>query len=185
MPNYCANRLTVTGKFEERQKFVDGVRELVSQEDKSDNEESSLLDFSRIIADPKEADKQFGIPECDPLGCHWHNNYWGTKWNALEVSLKHDKEETVYTFLTAWSPPNEYFMKALAISFPNVELDLRYAERGVKFYGYWTNKKEIKGECWKFQNDDVVSLVDEEGEEYDNKLRPGLELYADLFDMSG
>ena len=198
MPNHCGNRLTVTGDFKDRQEFVDGVREKPESEEVK-IEDLKPLDFNRIIPEPPNVDKwvDTSVPR-HPIqlflgmngGCiAWRNKHWGTKWGAYEVVLEHNEEKTVFTFQTAWAPPNENLMKAMAAKFPKVKLDLRYAERGVEFYGYWTPEKS---ECWKFQNDDVQPIYEsddetdeDEREPCDYKLRPGLALYADLYAMSG
>jgi len=204
MPNHCGNRLTVTGDFKDRQAFVEAVREK-PESDETKSDELSALDFDQILPQPEDVDRWVD-PEARSRGpmailfgtsggwYGWRCKYWGTKWGAYEVELKHDEKETVFTFQTAWAPPNENLMNAMAAKFPNVKLDLRYAERGCEFYGYWTNIERMnvygtepleKAKCWKFQNDDIVHIEGTEEVEEDWKLRPGLELYADLYEMSG
>jgi hypothetical protein len=194
MPNHCGNRITVTGEFKDRQYFVNEVKTT-----SEDGEE--LLDFNKIVPEPSKAELgqqpmsgNLFLGYFDAVTPNWYTwrcKHWGTKWNSYEVTLKHDEKETVYTFQTAWAPPNDNLMKAMVAKFPKVQLDLRYAERGCEFYGYWTPEKN---ESWKFQNDDIEPIYysedeeeEEEGEKepYDYKLRPGLSLYADLYQMSG
>ena len=175
MPNHCGNRLTVTGDFKARQEFVDGV--------KNEDDDPKIFDFHRVVPIPDKMDTVDG-----------HNHFWGTKWGAYDGKLEHNEEKTVFTFLTAWCPASNEFMEILAAKFPNVKLDLRYAEQGVGFYGYWTNIEREnlwktglakQTECWKFQNDDVRCIDGDEEREEEYKLRPGLEMYAKLYDMSG
>ena len=170
MPNHCGNRITVTGDYKDRDAFVQKVQSDVK------GKEPILLDFNKIIPEPEDNKGWF----------MWRNANWGTKWGSYDVKLKHNQEETVYTFLTAWGPPNNTLMEAMQDQIPNVKLDLRYAERGCEFYGYWTNEKN---ECWPFQNDDIEDVYASEDsdceEPVDYVLRDGLKLYADLYEMSG
>lgn len=182
MPNHCGNRLTVTGDFKARDAFVQAVKGDTERED----EEPKQLDFNKILPQPEDVDRWVPPGPPSPMqlfiggGCiSWRNHYWGTKWGAYDTILVHNEEKTVYTFLTAWAPPNGNFMRAMVAKFPDVKLDLRFAERGVEFYGYWTPEKT---ETWKFQNDDIETIDENEGE---YKLRDGLKLYSDLYEMSG
>lgn len=144
MPNHCGNRITVTGDFKARDTFVQGV--------KGDKDDAKPLEFGKIIPEPEDVNNWAPPGPSSPLqlfmggGCiSWRNEYWGNKWGAYEAVLEHTQEKTVYTFLTAWSPPNDNLMKAMAAKFPDVKLDLRYAECGVEFYGYWTRRKQSVG----------------------------------------
>ena len=155
MPNYCANRLTLTGSFAKRQALVDQVKS-----------EDAIFSFTTIVPEAPESDWY-----------HWRIQHWGCKWDAGDAELEfHDEERTVYFFQTAWGPPNASFMTQMAAKFAGIGIDLRFAEAGMEFYGYWTPDK---AETWSFQNDDVQEVE----EEY--HLRPGLELYADLYQRSG
>lgn len=184
MPNHCGNRLTVKGDFKDRDAFVKAVR----SEPDGKNEEETLLDFEKIIPTPQNPQPSRQDPMMMLFGggggwYGWRCENWGTKWNSYDTILEHDEKKTVYTFLTAWSPPNENFMNAMTNKFPNVEFDLRFAEKGCEFYGYWTKDKH---ETWKFQNDDVEEILVEDTDEVeDYKLRPGLSLYADIYNISG
>jgi hypothetical protein len=168
MPNHCANRLTVTGTFEERQKFVDEMKGCEYD-----------LDFNKIVPEPVDDSRIIG----------WRIKHWGSKWGAYECELDHNDDKTVYTFHTAWSPPCNTFMEKMNEKFPELKFDLRYAESGCEFYGFWVSdpKDGVRGErCkeWKFQNDDIIETEDDDGC-FEYNLRKGLELYADLYERSG
>lgn len=161
MPNHCANRLTVSGTRAARDAFVAAMRS-----------DETALDFNRVVRRPDDVR--------DALS--WCVQNWGTKWGAYAVETTHSDVATVYTFHTAWAPPSPAFMRKMAAKYPDVRLDLRFAERGVEFYGYWTAESHAE---WNLQNGDVVEEVDADGEFVDSHLRAGLELYADLFRNSG
>ena len=165
MPNYCGNRLTIHGDIVKRDEFVSGVRgNPVPWELEETVIEVDPFSFHAIIPVP---------PECHRFhmtGYQWCLQNWGTKWNAVNTELLHDGHETCYTFLTAWGPPSVNFLTILANKFPDVSMDLRYAERGCRFYGYWKSNGEAKE--WTLSNNDYIERV-------------GLEIYAALWNRSG
>lgn len=162
MPNWCANRVIIKGPRPVRDAFVARVKP-------SDPEDEDVLTFRNIVPLAASEDTYDG-----------HCLHWGTKWDACDVKLEHhDDAHTVYFFQTAWSPPSNKILEAIAKMCPGTSVDLRYAERGLEYYGYWSDGEHKQ---WKFQNDDVV-VVDEDAGEY--KLREGLALYSDLYDKSG
>lgn len=158
MPNYCANRLTIFGSIKDRKDFLSAVKT-----------EKSLFTFNNIVPEPTDDDDGW---------YNWRIENWGCKWDASDTKIEQDDDEkTVLTFLTAWAPPNSKFMSILASQFPSLAFDLRFAERGVEFYGYWTKDKN---QTWNFQNDDIIQT-----DEDDYTLREGLHQYKDLFERSG
>lgn len=56
----------------------------------------------------------------------WAIENWGTKWNAYSQPDKRNTENTIY-FQTAWSSPKD-LIKLLSSQFPNVEINLTYAD---------------------------------------------------------
>ena len=58
----------------------------------------------------------------------WHCRFWGTKWNAYDVT----RDGNQFTFYTAWSAPLPVIRK-LAEIFPDIEIVLTYADED---YGY-------------------------------------------------
>jgi len=60
----------------------------------------------------------------------WCNAYWGTKWNAYDVSEPRGTEKlAVITFDTAWSPPTPV-LEALAAMHPEMQITNRWREEG-------------------------------------------------------
>lgn len=66
----------------------------------------------------------------------WSVENWGTKWNAIGIDIEND--ENVFTFDTAWSPPDHWFdalndkLKDKGIY---VNILLQYGELGMMFGG--------------------------------------------------
>ncbi len=177
MPNFCGNRLTIRGDIIKREEFVNEVRgPPVSWTD------TFPLDVKeKVIEETLSFHTIMPVPEnCHCFnegGYQWCSEHWGTKWCALDTKLLHDDRETGYTFLTAWAPPSIQFLTILAEKFPDVSIDLRYAEKGCNFYGYWKSNGEAKS--WTFDDDDI------EGIDAERQLCVKLETYADLWTMSG
>lgn len=138
MPNWCHNKLTVTGRPEAVARFVEAV--------KSDEQP---LDFERVCPTPLEL-----VDERGSGGDSWHGwrlDHWGTKWNACfdgpliavgaadaEVPHKRtpiiDPGKAFYAFETAWSPPLP-IIAVLAGRHQDVEIELVFAEAGEDFAG--------------------------------------------------
>ena len=86
-------------------------------------EEGSLLSFERAVPYPDEwTDKQkYGdvsfFPKDETGADNWYSwcpKHWGTKWDAMSVSVERDEDRKrlTYHFQTAWSPPTPWFMRA-------------------------------------------------------------------------
>jgi len=65
-----------------------------------------------------------------------HCEKWGTKWDANEVDLSYDENDTEasYSFDTAWGPPNKW-LASVALIYPELHLELQYEEPGCDFAG--------------------------------------------------
>jgi len=145
MPNWCYNELRITGdeeKLIELQNLVQG--------------KNGCLDFDKVIPYPDEYRKQDEY--CAKLppeerykvkdgynsgGYDWCIATWGTKWNACEPSYNTDGETIMYSFDTAWSPP-EPIVEKLSEMFPTLHFELRFEEGGMGFSGYSIYEKGIQ-----------------------------------------
>lgn len=97
MPNWVTNILEISGSCEDMDKLIQFVRS-----------EKSEFVFDKVIPYPEEyacLDAESGDESkgYNAGGYDWRVEHWGTKWNALEVSLKKEQEALVYMFDTAWS----------------------------------------------------------------------------------
>ena len=116
MPNWCSNELIVTGDAAAVSAFIRAVED-----------PETPLDFDKII--PK--------PESEEDWYTWCNKNWGTKWNADGVTRQAEDGRVAYNFQTAWAPPSKALMNKMAVMAGGAKVMLRYAERGIGFFGYW------------------------------------------------
>lgn len=107
MPNWCDNELVVEGDQHLLQQFYD------------ENGKDSLS-FAKAV------------PEQAPT-CESHYFTWGTKWDASDVIASFD-ESLTYTFRTAWSPPEPWFL-AIVEKYPLLRFTLEYNEPMMDFEG--------------------------------------------------
>lgn len=136
MPNWCSNRVEITGPADDAAQ----LRTLMTTAESS-------FDFNAIIPMPKEYDDasvsdaerelKYGHP--DWYSWSWEN--WGTKWNSdrAQWPSKVDSAEPdlvlVAQFDTAWDPPFPIIF-ALSERFPSLTLRLSYFEPDLSFSGF-------------------------------------------------
>lgn len=61
-------------------------------------------------------------------GYNWCCENWGTKWGAYEVDVNCSKDELIYDFQTAWSPPSDILLIVMSKKFPGLTLELEYED---------------------------------------------------------
>lgn len=103
-------------------------------------EEKYFIDFNKIIPEPTT------IEEC-PEDCRvkraieahieadserpwfdwytWHNEFWGTKWNAYDSYSIVNKSSITFVFLTAWSMPYPVIKRLKILGY---DFDIRWAD---------------------------------------------------------
>ena len=139
MPNWCHNRLRVSGNAQLLDEFADAVRELHPPE----GEDAASIDFERLVPMPdeyREIDEDgnpvLGGEHGLPGWWTWRSQNWGTKWNAMypEPLERPPLEGLRYSFLTAWSPPLPW-VTAAAEQYPDLTFDIEYAEEFAHYAG--------------------------------------------------
>tara|TARA_R100000458_G_scaffold34080_1_gene31389 strand:+ start:104 stop:760 length:657 start_codon:yes stop_codon:yes gene_type:complete len=182
MPNWCYNTLVVRGKDKKTiDNFVSTVNahpqhwkpsEMELQfNDLPDPTYKEKLAFCATVPLPPEAETE----TYSKFGYDWQIKHWGTKWGACEVSVHREEkhpDEVVYSFETAWSPPEEW-VRATAEKYPDLRFSLYYTEEANSYAGHqqWQGSKRISmrdfnhSDLWDF----VQSNLDEdEQKEYKN-----------------
>ena len=155
MPNWCGNKLVVSGP---------GHEQMVSlwSEDKV---------FSRIVPEPEN----FSDEELAELDAHWQPTslpmhaitndgawywwrleHWGTKWDTGDdVRVTEGDQETVVRFDTAWTPPKEV-LYALSAQYPDLRFKLFYSDPNMPFAGEMTLVAgRIRGESYYEEDEDI------------------------------
>lgn len=119
MPNYCNGSL-----------FVECAQSVFEQIKKYVQSEESVFDFHKIIP----------IPDHEKNPYDWSIENWGTKWNAINVTICDDG----FSFETAWSPCSPV-IAALARKFPEASVRYTYSESGCGFCGVeeYRNGKKV------------------------------------------
>jgi hypothetical protein len=200
MPNWCTNRLQVTGDKHELNKFKEQT--LV----KSDN--SDTIDFTMELLHPTpkelleqtspamwrgEADDIEGklafentLEELKQKYGHtdWYNwrvVNWGTKWDVAESCICDDEDEIFSVdYDTAWAPNNAW-VNYIAKKFPTLEFRLSYEEPGMDFCGVYI----VKGE-YEELNESELEYIDPENNRqvyYDGEIEKYR--YSDTNEIAG
>lgn len=75
-------------------------------------------------------------------------NEWGTKWDANNITVNDDADQTMeLIFDTAWSPPLAFYDRMVEQGF---EVSAYYYEPGCAFVGHWDNGTD---ECYEIPGD--------------------------------
>ena len=130
MPNWCYNKLTITGPEADVQAIKSKAVGCCPWF-KTDQTETEVLNFHSLVPVPEEVLKA----GYESAGCNWEKENWGCKWGADDAKIL-DAWETciIYEFYTAWSPPIE-FLEKVAVAYPKLQVILEYEESGVGFKG--------------------------------------------------
>ena len=130
MPNWCANKLTVTGPAADVQAFkTKAVGH--SPWSKPEDRESEVLNFHSLKPIPEDV-LAAGYAEA---GINWERQNWGCKWGAQDSTILDEREGKIqYEFLSAWTPPIECF-QTVAVQWPALSFVLEYEEPGMAFKG--------------------------------------------------
>ena len=122
MPNWCENRIEVSGNVKVLKKFKASVK----------NEDTQLSLNSLVPLKDSDQDENWDANRCDN---------WGTKWD-VEASLDSSDLSNGdnydgslrYGFMSAWSPPCEAFLTG-SKKFKGVKFIIHYDEPGMCFKG--------------------------------------------------
>lgn len=133
MPNWCNNKLTVTGPKLTVNKFENAAcgSDPSWGNEPAEVNEPEIFNFHILVPIPARI-LALGF---DPAGYEWCTKNWGTKWGASD-SILDDKwdGQLHYSFNTAWAPPIE-FLTALGKKWPKLTFVLEYEECGMGFKG--------------------------------------------------
>lgn len=144
MPNWCTNRVHISGNEEIVQDFISFVK---------GTGEDGTFSFNAIIPTPQElidTEASFGSEEHQEKHAankekygyaHWYDyqcDKWGTKWDVNDPDHFYDGGDYAeWEFLTAWGPP-EGIYNTLSTKYHNQDLSISwfYDEPGMQIAGY-------------------------------------------------
>ena len=154
MPNWCENRLRITGPPEDRDRFATNAKGTAPQYRQEPGATTApveeMLCFHKLLPVPDEllrrshggaAEDEKHLPPVDGCGggYDWEIQHWGCKWGVNNrhcemTTAPDDDTELGYWFLTAWSPPIG-FLEHVSMRYPRLRFDLSYKEIGCGFKG--------------------------------------------------
>ena len=143
MPNWCDNILVVTGSDDELARFT--------AETTGDGE----LDFEMILPTPQDLMAMGRDGWWD-----WRVSAagWGTKWGADMHDINRSPGKIVFSFHSAWSPP-EGIVHQLGAMYPELDFHIFFAEGGCGFAGELKVKgTEIIASCCH-DNDEAADFA--------------------------
>jgi hypothetical protein len=131
MPNWCFNRLYVTGSKED----ITAFKLACKKPGADDNDENAKFSFEGILPTPQELlDKEDNADPGMPGWYNWRCENWGTKWDASDVDFDDNEDYINVNYSTAWGPPIEW-VKTIAAKFPGLKFEGSYEESGSACYG--------------------------------------------------
>lgn len=165
MPNWVSNWISVSGKKEDVERFIEkakqprptGMNEETKEIEYSLDEQEGFT-FWNFIAPPQEAvesGEYFGIHgwangerkgDTKNNWYEWNTREWGTKWDAChldprEIEVDGDNASMSYSFETAWSIPEPVF-EAMVEQHPELTFSFECEEE----QGWGAEYEGIKGE---------------------------------------
>ena len=142
MPNWCDNKLIVSGDKTELSRFL-----------KEATTDDGEFTFEKIVPRPKELDitcvwgyrdkatAEQGLKNIELFGFRdwyeWNIANYGTKWNVGESNIEDMGGLIEIEFGTAWSPPIPWVKKVVQL-FPELEFVLHYDEPGMSYKGVYS-----------------------------------------------
>lgn len=127
MPNYCSNRLTVSGPNHGQIVALWSGNEILPKIDPEPGTFSQkYVDLARLLSVSSDA-----VTEEDARRS-WRVEHWGTTWDVENVVVDSNEDQTVIRFWSAWSPPNPA-LRTLSGMYPDLHFTLDCCETG---WGY-------------------------------------------------
>ena len=136
MPNWCHNRLQITGDPFDVAVFTQAVS--MGPDQQPDRLE--LLSFEVHRPTPPELLKRRHEPGSGlPEWMVWRREHWGTKWDVegARRDLCPDGAGVTYSFVTAWNPPMAWLVYVARL-LPDLGFEIQYVEPLLDFAGYVT-----------------------------------------------
>jgi hypothetical protein len=144
MPNWCSNRVHISGSTTDVAAFMALIR--------GESGDENTFSFQAILPCPEELHKpipsvgittEFRDERYQKYGYtdwyDWQVYNWGTKWDASSTYLDYaDEGSACWEFQTAWSPPQGIYDE-LSRRFPDLSISWFFDEPGMQIAGYLNN----------------------------------------------
>jgi hypothetical protein len=188
MPNWCFNELIIKGNKPVIDRLKNQVgkptriphTDLMTKEQTFAEDKNPIFSFWNIVK-PTNLAAYAAVSDIssmsDPDNWYgWNNRNWGTKWDACQVDIKLEDDESItYYFETAWAPPYPVIEK-LSEQYPQLEMQLHYNEEqgwgGVMSFDHGTAEIQDQydytcWECSRHYSGEYESKCSECGYDYD------------------
>ena len=159
MPNWCENRITISGPKEKVKSIYNEMKE------KKKFFDVLVPSPENMYREPVSSEKRKSLAEQGiPNWYDWQTANWGTKWELGEedierIGFEEDSDDTatisVYA-LTAWSPPITAIENFLTAN-EDCSARVAYLEEGNDFAGIWQDNSEIECNNIYFEMMSVIS----------------------------
>ena len=144
MPNWCINKLTITGKEDDLIKFKIQAKGIETD-----------LCLDNFVPMPRELEDTRS-PGPWPNWYDWRISNWGTKWDVEGHLTLESENILIYEFDSAWSPPI-YWIPKVSSLFPELSFELYFKEAGMCFQGSMVAKEDLS----ILQEEDYYEDIDE------------------------
>jgi len=172
MPNWCQNRLEITGPAEQIKRIAETGLKLTKLMPSPEEMEDSISGTLRILdQDVNEALLLIKKNNIAKYGAEdwydWNRNNWGTKWE-IDAELDVGPDYLTANFDSAWSPPLPV-ISILKDKFPGITIHYDFLEGGGAFAGTYRYNPE-DGEQLNEINFNSSDELEDFGEKYNNLL---------------
>lgn len=123
MPNWCENKIQITGPDKDLKKFLEEAEGPV---DDCGEVKSSAISMERLLPPPENLD--------DNARVLWQIENWGTKWDCPTEDVNIYPEAFYCRILSASAPPIAFF-RTISVRFPNILFKINYFEPGMMLAG--------------------------------------------------
>jgi hypothetical protein len=165
MPNWCDNRLVVTGEDSVLDEFTEAIR--------VDDMHYSILDRllpfpPGLVGEEIYAPNGSSFRTFSDRGYNWCLANWGCKWSDKDTLMMENNEgERVFYLTTPWGPPDKAIVN-ISKTFPSLTFVLMYHEDGMRFAGGMA----VRGGSFlaEFDDDSLVPDYNDDDEQWTEAL---------------
>ena len=161
MPNWCSNKLTITGNKENLKMFKEQVRGVETD-----------MCLNNLVPMPKELEGTTS-PGDKYNWYDWRIRNWGIQWDVEARLVDESEDVLIYQFESHWCPPYN-FVRKIAPMFPDLSFDLYYKEPGMCFQGTILAQKDL----FVNQEEDYFEEMDIPEEELDEVCEDVLDVIS-------